>query len=109
MSAVKPSAAMTACAASWLVARLFLPRTSTASIRPARSRAATTSALVTTGTGRSSTCRTSPSCARNAARRCTMVTERATGANVSAQWKALSPPPTITTSRSRYSSGSGTK
>ena len=40
--------------------------------------------------------------ARNASRRCTRVTERATGSRCSAQSKAESPPPTMTTSLPAY-------
>ena len=47
--------------------------------------------------------------ARNASRRCTSATERATGSRWSAQSKALSPPPTMTTSLSTYGWNDGTK
>ena len=55
------------------------------------------------------TCSTVRSCARKASRRCTSATELATGSRCRAQSKALSPPPTITTSLPTYGSKLGTK
>ena len=47
--------------------------------------------------------------ARKASRRCTSVTEAATGSRCCAQSKALSPPPTMTTSLPAYGAKLGTK
>ena len=47
--------------------------------------------------------------ARNASRRCTSVTDAAIGSRCSAQSKALSPPPTMTTSLPAYGAKLGTK
>ena len=60
-------------------------------------------------TEESRTCCTVRSWARNASRRCTSVTEAATGSRWSAQSKALSPPPTMTTSLPAYGAKLGTK
>ena len=72
-------------------------------------RSALTSALVTISTAESRTASTVRWCARNASRRCTRVTVLATGSRCSAQSKALSPPPTITTSLPAYGAKLGTK
>ena len=70
---------------------------------------AVTCARVMISTELSRTACTVRSWARKASRRCTSATERATGSRWSAQSKALSPPPTITTSLSTYGWNDGTK
>ena len=77
MSAVKPSAAMTACAASWLVARLLLSRMFTTSIRPP-ARGPRRPPRRDHRHGQASTCRTVPRRAERGAP-VHIVTERAAG------------------------------
>ena len=68
-----------------------------------------TCALVMISTGDARTCSTVRAWARKASRRCTSVTDRATGSRCRAQSNALSPPPTMTTSLPAYGSKLGTK
>ncbi len=70
---------------------------------------AVTWALVRISTDVACTCSTVRWWARNLSRRWTRVTEAATGSRWSAQSKALSPPPTITTSLPAYGAKLGTK
>ena len=95
-SAMKPSAATRACAGT---TRGSWPSTviSTSS-RWVSPRSSVTWALVMISTLEAFTSATVRSWARKASRRCTRVTVDATGSRCWAQSKALSPPPTITTS-----------
>ena len=106
-SAMKPSAATTACAG-----RVVTSSPSTVMSIDSRVPlpcSAVTSARVTMSTEEARTWSTVRAWARNASRRWTSVTDFAIGSRCSAQSKALSPPPTITTSLPTYGSKLGTK
>ena len=105
---MKPSAATTLSQASTRGSSSPLTVTTARSRTPSPSRAVTW-ALVIISTSIARTLSTLPACARNASRRCTRVTEAASGSSISAQSMALSPPPTMTTSRPTYSWLLGTK
>ena len=106
---MKPRAATTACAGrvvtspSTVISTLSTWRVPAVAIAVTWALVMISTATPGTGVDRA------PAWARNASRRCTSVTDLAIGSRWWAQSKALSPPPTMTTSLPTYGSKLGTK